>query len=283
MPLQPMEDVTLERAVAQHYTHGGLEAAILAALRASGKDPANLQPDDLAPGDEFHIGGREATVALAELLGLQPDLKLLDVGCGIGGPARYFAHHHQCNVTGIDLTDEFIEVARALSARVGLAERVTFVQGSALDLPFPPHSFDGAYMIHVGMNIADKATLFGQVKRALRPGGFFAVYDIMKTGPGELTYPVPWAHTPATSFLAEPATYRGLLSDAGLAVVRERDRRDFAIEFFHAMRARIAETGLPPLGIHIVMGADFQQKIGSVIAGIEAGVIAPLEMVCRAV
>jgi ubiquinone/menaquinone biosynthesis C-methylase UbiE len=272
----------VEQNVAQHYTHGALEAAILEALRKSGKDPERLEPDDLAPGDEFHIGGREATVAFAEQLGLQPEMRLLDVGSGIGGPARYFAHHQRCHVTGIDLTDEFVQVARALSQRVGLADKVSFVQGSALDMPFPAGSFDGAYMLHVGMNIGDKAALFAQVKRVLKPGGFFGIYDLMRIGPGELIFPVPWAATGATSFVAADADYRRLLTEAGFKVLNERERRAYALEFFAKTKARIAETGLPPLGTHIVMGADFKQRLGNTVDGIERGVVAPVEMIARA-
>jgi ubiquinone/menaquinone biosynthesis C-methylase UbiE len=271
--------MTVEQTVAQHYTHGGLEAAIVEALRKSGKDPDRLAPDDLAPGEEFHIGGREATVAFAAQLPLRPGLELLDVGSGIGGAARYFAHHHQCRVTGIDLTDEFVRVARALSQRVGLADKTTFVQGSAVDPPFPAGSFDGAYMLHVGMNIADKAALFAAVKRALRPGGFFAVYDIMRTGAAELMFPVPWAATGASSFVADVATYRRLFADAGFRVAKERERGAYAIEFFQKMRARIAESGQPALGSHIFMGADFPQKVANMIAGLESRVVAPVEMI----
>jgi ubiquinone/menaquinone biosynthesis C-methylase UbiE len=275
--------MSIEQTVAQHYTHGALEAVIIEALRKSGKDPERLEPDDLATSDEFHIGGREATIAFAEQLPLRPGLQLLDVGSGIGGPARYFAHHQKCLVAGIDLTDEFVRVARGLSQRVGLADKVTFVQGSATELPFPAGNFDGAYMLHVGMNIGDKAALFAQVKRVLKPDGFFGIYDVMRTGPGEIMFPVLWAATGATSFVADDATYRRLLTEAGFKVVNERERRAYAIELFAKTKARIAETGLPPLGSHIVMGPDFQQKLGNVVDGLERGVIAPVEMIARVV
>jgi ubiquinone/menaquinone biosynthesis C-methylase UbiE len=275
--------MTVEQTVAQHYTHGALEAAIIEALRKSGKDPERLEPDDLATGDEFHVGGREATVAFAEQLPLRPGLRLLDVGSGIGGPARFFAHHQKCHVTGIDLTDEFVRVARGLSQRVGLADKVTFVQGSALELPFPAASFDGAYMLHVGMNVGDKAALFAQVKRVLKPEGFFGIYDVMRIGPGEIVFPVPWAATGATSFVADDVTYRRLLTAAGFKVVNERERQAYALEFFARTKARIAEVGLPPLGTHIVMGADFPQKLSNVVDALERGAVAPVEMIARAV
>ena len=274
--------MTIEQIVAQHYTHGSLEAALLDGLRRSGKNADRIDPDDLAPVDEFHIGGRQATVEFADQLGLRPGLELLDIGSGIGGPARYFAHHRQCRVTGIDLTDEYVRVAGALSRAGGLAGNLKFVQGSALALPFPPASFDGAYMLHVGMNIGDKATLFGQVKRALKPGGVFGVYDVMRTGAGDLAFPVPWARTAESSFVAAADDYRRLLREAGFAVQKERERRAFAIEFFKKMQARVAESGLPPLGLHIVMGADFPHKVGNLIANLENGLVAPIEMICRA-
>lgn len=274
--------MTIEQTVAAHYTHGSLEAAILDGLRRAGKDPDRLDPDDLAPADEFHIGGRPATVEFAQQLGLQPGLTLLDLGSGIGGPARYFAHHHKCRVTGIDLTDEYVRTAQALSERVGLARAVTFVQGSALALPFPTGSFDVATLLHVGMNIADKATLFAQVKRVLKPSGVFGIYDIMRFKPGELTFPVPWAPTAASSFVADVDDYRRLLGDAGFAVTHERGRREFAIDFFKKMQARVAESGLPPLGLHIAMGPEFQHKVANVLAAIEDGLIAPTEMISRA-
>ena len=274
--------MTIEQTVAQHYTHGSLEAALLDGLRRSGKNADRIDPDDLAPGDEFHIGGRQATVEFADQLGLRPGMELLDIGSGIGGPARYFAHHRQCRVTGIDLTDEYVRVAGALSERAGLGGKVKFVQGSALALPFPPASFDGAYMLHVGMNIADKATLFAQVKRALKPAASSASTMSCAPSPGDLTFPVPWARTAESSFVVAPDDYRRLLRDAGFDVQKERERRAFAIEFFKRMQARVAESGLPPLGLHIVMGADFRDKVRNLVANLENGLLAPIEMICRA-
>ncbi len=274
--------MTIEQTIAQHYTHGSLEAAILDGLRHSGKNADRIDPDDLAPADEFHIGGRQATVEFADQLGLRPGLELLDIGSGFGGPARYFAHHRKCRVTGIDLTDEYVRVAAALSQRAGLAGEIKFVQGSALAMPFPAGSFDVAYMLHVGMNIADKAALFAQVKRVLRPGGTFGVYDVMRIGPGDLAFPVPWARTAESSFVAAAGDYRRLLHDAGLEVRKERERRAFGIEFFKKMRARVAESGLPPLGLHIAMGADFPYKVRNMVSNLENGLLAPIEMICRA-
>jgi len=271
-----------DEPIAGHYSHGTLEQAILEALQAMGKDPARIAADDLAPVDEFHTGGRPATVELLAPLGLTADMHLLDVGSGLGGPARYVAGAFGCRVTGIDLTEEYVRVAGALSRRVGLGDRVEFRHGSAVALPFAEASFDGAYMIHVGMNIADKPALFAAVRRVLRPGARFALFDMMRRAAGDLAFPVPWAAGPATSFVATPAAYRSGLEQAGFAIGHERERRDFAIDFFRKVRARMAEAGLPPLSLQIVMGADFGHKIANLLANLERGLLAPVEMVARA-
>ena len=271
-----------EETVAQHYTHGALERAVLDALRAAGKDPDRLEPGDLAPVDEFHIGGRQATVDLADKLGATRGMRLLDIGSGLGGASRYFAHALGCTVAGIDLTEEYVQVAQALSVRTGLAGQVSYRQGSALALPFPAGTFDGAYMLHVGMNIADKAALFAQVRRALKPRGVFGVYDVMREGEGALGYPVPWAASSETSFVESSATYARLLAAAGFEVLAQRSRREFAITFFRELRARMAQSGAPPLGLHLLMGATTPQKIANMVSALEAGLISPTEIICQA-
>jgi ubiquinone/menaquinone biosynthesis C-methylase UbiE len=271
----------IEQTIARHYAHGSLEETILNAFVAAGKDLNRLAPKDLAPVDEFHVGGRQATVAFAEQFGPRPGMRLLDIGCGLGGAARYFAHEHGCHVTGIDLSDEYVAVANALAERVGLDERVSCQAGSALALPFAPGSFDGAYMFHVGMNIENKTKLFAEVRRVLAPSGLFGIYDVMRLAAGELSYPVPWASGPESSFVTDAASYRRLLVAAGFEVLKERDRRDFALEIFAQMRARGATGGPGPLGLHIVMGASAAQKVRNMIADISSGLIAPIEMICR--
>ncbi len=269
-------------AVAAHYTHGRLLEAILAGVRALGKTPDTVGVDDLAPVDEFHIGGRQASEDFIGQVGLSSGDLVLDVGCGIGGTARYVASTCGCRVSGIDLTPEYIETGQALCAWVGLAGRVDLSHGSALAMPFVSAHFDAAIMLHVGMNIADKAGLFAEVNRVLRPGGTFGVYDIMRTSDDPLVYPVPWATVPETSAVAAPQDYRKALADSGFEMTSERDRRDFAAAFFAALRKRIdAAGGPPPLGLHILLGETAAIKIRNMVDNVAAGRVAPVEMIAR--
>jgi ubiquinone/menaquinone biosynthesis C-methylase UbiE len=271
----------IEQQVAKHYSHGALESAILEALKASGKDVDRLATSDLAGVDEFHLGWHAATIEIAKDLGLSSAMHVLDIGSGIGGPARYFAETHGAQVTGIDLTDEFIQVANALTRRCGLADRARFQQASALALPFKDGIFDAATMIHVGMNIEDKAKVFSEVQRVLRPKGHFVVYDVMRTGKGDIPYPMPWAPTTATSFVRTPDDYREMLLAAGFKIEGEVSRRDLALKLWEDMRRKIAEHGPPKLSLQILMGEEAKPRLANVISTLERGIIAPIEMVAR--
>lgn len=266
--------------VARHYAHGSLETAILEALRAQGRDPEHLQPDDLQPIDEFHMGGRAATAELADRLALTPGMRLLDIGSGLGGAARFFAGRGS-RVEGIDLTPDYVSVANSLTRRVGLGDRCVFRVASATELPFAPASFDRATLLHVGMNVADKGRLCDEAARILRPGGLFGIYDVMRMARGTLAYPVAWAARAESSFIAEPAAYRRALERAGFALVEEHDRSELALDVFRRARARFAERGLPALGLHLLMGADAGTKVANMIAALEAGAIAPVMMIAR--
>jgi len=268
----------VEDAVAAHYATSELEARLLAVLEAHGTAIGALTAADLAPVDEFHIGGRQASEDLLPHLPVGPDGNLLDIGCGVGGPARFFAERLGCRVTGIDLTPDFVATAVSLTRRVGLQERIEFHGGNALDMPFAAESFDAATLLHVGMNIADKEGLVRETARVLKPGGTFVVYDVMQIGPGALTYPLPWASTSEESFPAVPERYRQALTAAGFTVVHERERRAMAVEFFRRMREK-AEAGEGGPSLAPVMGETFKEKVANMVAAIGAGTIAPVEMV----
>ncbi len=260
-----------------HYGRGGLLAAIDAALLESGLDPAAVTVEDLGPVDEFHVGGRVATTRLLDQLALGREPHLLDVGCGLGGTARLLASGPAARVTGIDLTPEYVAVGRSLTERVGLADQVDLRVGSALDLPFDDGSFDGAVMLHVGMNIADKGRLMAEVARVLRPGSAFGVYDLMRVGDGDIEFPVPWSSVEATSCVDRPEAYRLAAEAAGLAVEAEHDRTAEATAFFD----RLAGGAPAPLGLHLVMGPETPTKVGNMVAAVRSGALAPTELLLR--
>jgi len=268
----------LEKQVAAHYTTGVLERKILDALASAGCDLNRLRPEDLVAVEDFHIGGREATQALAEFMNLRTGMHLLDVGCGIGGPARYFAGRG-CKVTGIDLSEEFIATAQSLTRRVQLESALTFRQASALALPFNAGTFDGAYEIHVGMNISDKLGVFREIARVLKPGARFAIYDIMQARKDSFAFPVPWAKASGTSFVESLDQYRERLNDAGFEVVHERGRRQFAVEVIQKRMADASASTKPVLGVNLLMGDLAPAMFKNINTAIASGVLEPVELV----
>ncbi len=270
--------------VSAHYTSGELLAAIRDGVARLGKTPATVTVDDLAPVDEFHVGGRQASEHILGQLGLTQGQHVLDVGCGLGGSARFAAIRYGCQVTGLDLTEEFVTTGQVLCDWVGLADRVALRQGSAVAMPFDAEAFDGAYMLHVGMNIADKDRLCEEVHRVLRPGASFGIYDLMRKGEGELAYPVPWAPTPEISVVRAPQDYRRALVAAGFTVTNEHNRGEFSREFLENLKARMAKADGPaPLGLHILMGETAPQKVANMTRNIGRGTLVPVELVARKV
>jgi ubiquinone/menaquinone biosynthesis C-methylase UbiE len=211
-------------AVVRHYDGGqDLVPKALTLLREAGKDPDDLGIDDLAGLDEFHVRGREATLSLARRLTLAGGERVLDVGSGIGGPARRLACLAAVDVTGIDLTDAYVRLASELTRRTGLQARVRFQTADALALPFAAAGFDVVWTQHVQMNIPDKDRFFAELFRVLAPGGRLALYDILQGPGGPVIYPMPWAFDPAMSHLATPAAFRRAIEAAGFVVEQWED------------------------------------------------------------
>lgn len=268
-------------AVQAHYERADLGASILAALEKAGKDLAHLTPEDLASVDEFHIRGRTATLELAQAAGLDSTMRLLDVGSGVGGTSRCLAREIGCRVTGIDLTDEYCRAATLLTAKIGLTDLVDFRQGDATHLPFEDNAFDVVWTEHVAMNIPDKQRLYREMHRVVKPGGTLAIYDILAGPSAPVHYPVPWARTPDTSFLLTPDQLREHLQDAGFTVSAWSDTTDLARTWFVALAEKIRQEGLPPLGFHLLMGADFPAMAQNQRRNLEEGRIVLAQVVAK--
>jgi len=213
-----MGDTSHAQAMHDYWGREGLGQAILNALVAAGKNLDALTIDDLAPTDQFHGGGKVATVRLARLAGLSPGTRVLDVGGGLGGPARTLAVEFGCHVTVVDLTESYVQAVAMLTARLGLGDRVTHRVGDALDLPFDPGAFDVVWTQNSGMNIAEKARLYGGFHRVLRSGGRLAFQEPMAGPVQPLLFPVMWARDATTSFLRTSGEMRALIEAAGFRV-----------------------------------------------------------------
>lgn len=239
-----MQDVI--QAVKTHYTRSGLSEAILTALRDAGIESDNVRPADLASLDEFHIRGRQATIELAQLLGLSKHDKVLDIGSGLGGASRTLAAEFGCCVTGLDLTEEYCRVATMLSELTKLSDRTEYRHGNALDMPFSNDTFDVAWTQHASMNIADKDKFYAEVYRVVKPNGRFAMYDIVGGPGGELNFPVPWARDASSSFLIQPDELRAKLEASGFTVIVWNDVTPLVHEWHRRIQSG-ATSGLPKL------------------------------------
>lgn len=268
--------------VASHYSDGGdLASAIADSLRRAGKDMDRLTTADLGTVDEFHIRGRKATLELAGFLNLDTSSHVLDIGSGLGGPARTLAEAFGCHVTGIDLTQAFCDAATTLSGWVGLSDRVDFRQGDATSLPFEDAVFDAAMTIHVAMNIAAKDAMYAEARRILKPGGRFVAYDVLQGEGGEVLFPVPWAREPAISHLATPDSMRNLLSDAGFRILNEEDSTAAGQRWFEEMAERMAKSA-PSVTFQTFLGNDFPAMARNQVINLRERRIRTVSYVCEA-
>ena len=207
---------------------------------------------------------------------------MLDVGCGLGGASRFAASKYECRVTGVDLTQEYVDAGNVICRWLGLDDKINLQLENATQLPHPDEKFERAYMLHVGMNIADKQSLAKELYRVTRAGGRLGIYDVMRVGDGELTFPVPWASEPQGSTVDPIATYKSALKTAGFNILTERNRGDFALEFFAQLKSNAASAdGPPPLGLHILMGTNATEKIANMIENISRNVVAPVEIIAE--
>jgi SAM-dependent methyltransferase len=265
--------------VSAHYSRGELRERLYASLVEDGVDPHQPSLEALAPYDQFHGRGLEATVEMAEALAIRAADHILDVGSGIGGPARYFAHRFGCRVTGIDLTAEFCDVARELTRATGLDATVGFVDGDALAMPFASGSFDGAYSMNVSMNIADKPALYREIHRVLKPGGWLMLSEIAKGADADPEFPVPWAGSSEANFLASPEATRIGLAAAGFDVVQLRSTREQALASLARARA-MADRGEKPAhrAVALIHGHIARTIMANAARALEDGRLDPIEV-----
>ena len=252
--------------VAEHYSQAQLASRLIEAVRSHKGDYPTV--DDLAAIDEFHLRGREATMELAQMAGIGPVDRVLDVGSGIGGPAIKLASDTGCSVVGIDLTPDFVDAASGLTGLVELQDLVRFEVADALDLPFDHGAFTVVWTQHVSMNIGDKGRLYSEMHRVLAPGGRLALYDVL-AGNGTPYFPVPWATSPEQSQLVRPEEARALIEGAGFSVLRWDDVTQPSLEWLQSMLPKAQAR--PPLGLHLVMGDRFVPMLENLLRSLHEG------------
>jgi ubiquinone/menaquinone biosynthesis C-methylase UbiE len=268
--------------IVEHYAKSGLLGRLEAALRADGADPSHPTIEALAPYDHFHGRGLEATEDMAALVTVRPTYNLLDVGSGLGGPARWFSKRFGCRVTGIDLTPEFCEVAEQLTRVLGLERRVRFLVGNALAMPFDDGTFEGAYSMFVSMNIADKAQLYREIHRVLKSGGWLVLSEIARGEDGDVTYPMPWAATAAESFLTTADVTRKELVSAGFEVEQIKNDLQRTLDFGARSQAMVARGEKPPYRANVLIHGDVAAAtLANVGRAYKDGSLVPIEVVAR--
>lgn len=265
--------------VENHYYREGIYETILAILKENGINKPTRK--DIASADEFHVRGAAVSMELAKEAGFNEALKILDVGCGIGGPCRMLADEFGCHATGIDLTKEYIRTATLLSELTGLQDKTIFIQADALQLPFEDNSFDVVWTQHVQMNIADKEGFYTEIKRVLKQGGRLVYYDIFKRNDEPIHYPVPWAKDASISFLFKTTALAACLASLGFTETHTTDQTAAAIAFFSAMFGNKLPQPVPALNLQVLLGADAKEKFANLFRNLKEEKVALQSGICQ--
>ncbi|MCR9109942.1 class I SAM-dependent methyltransferase [Marivita sp. XM-24bin2] len=272
--------MTDAQAISDHWGTGDVYARILETMKLAGIDPKTVTVEQLAPVDHFHARGFPATVELADALPIKEGDRLIDIGCGIGGPARYFAKRFNCHVDGIDITAPFVDAANKLSALVGLEALVACRHGDGQNLPFPDATFDGGYAQHVTMNVPDRNLFFQEAFRVLKPGAFFALTEHGLGEVGAPHHPVPWSQDGSGAFLMRPADTIAALQDTGFTRINVTETGEKYLQGYERA-IELAKTGdMPVFGSHILLGKLAPQIVQNAARNIEERRTQPIQVVC---
>lgn len=262
-----METLQLDSKIEKQYYTPDLYEDILNRLKQQGISLGKVRRSDISGVDEFHVRGAEVSRELVKEINLT-NLKVLDIGCGLGGPSRMLADEFNCQVTGIDLSNEYIRTAQKLSELVGLNGKTNFIQGDALNLPFENKSFDVVWTQHVQMNIADKTRFYSEIRRVLTDNGILIYYDIFSNKGGDVNYPVPWANEPAVSFLQTIPGMNKILEELNFIKIQTTDQTDKALLFLNNLFEEIKLNGPPKIGLNVLMGTSTKEKLGNILKGL---------------
>lgn len=268
-----MKNMNNQKIIQAHYAQENMAEQILAALKESGVDVDNLKRKDIASYEEFHIGGRDTTRILAEYAEIQSGTILLDIGCGIGGPARTLVSEYDCKVTGIDITYEFVNTAKVLTEKIRLSDSIRFLRGSGTDLPFEDNSFSTVWMQHITMNVERKDLLFSEISRVLKPNGRLVFHEVIKGDTQELYFPVLWASNPNGSYLLSLKHFQSLLQESNLTEVKMCEHTDLALSYFKQLNEKVKKAPSSKLNLSMLFNKEMPKKAKNVYRNLKEGKI----------
>ena len=262
-----------------YYSPNDLYNRIIQGLNKMGKDLSKITLEDLRPVDEFHIRGNTATEELIELSRFTSNMHILDVGCGVGGSTRRLSHETGCIVTGVDLSEQYVDAAERLTQLLNMQDRVKFRAANALALPFDNNSFDGVWSLQMNMNVEDKLSWLKEVYRVLKPGGSVVLYEVCANKNSPIYFPVPWAQDNSISFLVEPDEFIELIKLAGFEIEVRNDKTNLARKAFANKVKPVGWPVLPELGVHLLVGNDISTKAYNLHRNLEEERVSLIETV----
>ncbi|MBK6465943.1 MAG: class I SAM-dependent methyltransferase [Rhodobacter sp.] len=273
--------MTNERSISDQWGTGDVYSRIIDAMKAAGIDPETVTVEQLAPVDHFHARGFQATVELAGALPIKAGQRLVDIGCGLGGPARYLAQRFGCKVDGLDITAPFVEAGNKLTALVGMQDAVTIKHGDGQKLPYADKTFDGGYALHVTMSVPDRGAFFDEAIRVLKPGAFFALTEHGLGRRGDPHHPMPWSEDGSGAYLVRPADTVAILEKSGFSDIQVTDTgQEYLQGYLRAIE--LAEKGEAPVfSTHILLGKLAPQIVRNAARNIEEGRTHPFQIICR--